>query len=136
MKKILFTLLLAITITASTSCNEDKDYVKLVNRSHQDIYVFDTYDKEEILPIKQAELGNIVNRYYRSGTYKSYTTYFDIDYDVSDTLFISIVSVDTLKKYSWETVYREAMIMEQFVVPLTREYLRSIDYTIKYYDQE
>lgn len=133
MKKFILIILTSTIIAClSTGCNDEKDYIKLVNYSDQDIYVFDAYDSPEILPTRQAELGNVINHYYRSGTYKSYTAYFDIDTELCDTLYISVVSVDTLKKYSWETVYKEKMIMKRYIIPFTKQYLKSIDYTIKY----
>lgn len=133
MKRLIYSIFcLSIVAITAISCNEDKDYVKLVNYTDQDIYVYDAYERNILLPTRQAELGNIINHYYKSGTYKTYTAYFDIDEELCDTLFISIISVDTLKKYSWETVFKEKMILKRYVVPFTKEHLRSINYTIKH----
>ncbi len=133
MKILIYSILIFCIIAfVCTGCDKDKDYVKLINYTDQDIYVYDAYERDILLPSRQAELGKIINHYYKSGTYKSYTAYFDIDEELCDTLFISIISVDTLQKYSWETVFKEKMIMKRYVVPFTKEYLRSIDYTIKY----
>ena len=118
MKRFIYsTVILGIIATISISCDKDKDYVKLVNRSHQDIYVYDAYEREDLLPLRQAELGNIINKYYRSGNYKTYTAYFDIDEELCDTLFISVISVDTLKKYSWEKSAKQVLeLAKQFGV--------------------
>lgn len=134
MKKILFILVLFIAVAVGTSCDKEKDYIKLVNYSHQDIYVFDAYTRDEILPTSKAELGNLINKYYRSGTYKTYTAYFDIDYNLCDTLYVTVLSADTIAKYTWETIIEKEMIMQRYIIPFNESYLKSINYTIKFRD--
>lgn len=137
MKKLIYTFFaFCIVSILTTSCNEEKDYVKLVNYSHQDIYVFDAYDSPIELPNNRAEIGNIINRYYRSGTYKTYTAYFDIDFNLCDTLYLTVLSADTVAKYPWDVVLKEKKFVTRYTVPFNRDYLKSIDYTLKFYDPE
>lgn len=137
MKKLIYTLFLFFIIASvATSCEEEKDYIRLVNHSHQDIYVFDAYDSPEELPNNRAEIGNIINRYYRKGAYKPYTAYFDIDYNLCDTLYLTVLLADTVAKYPWETILKEKKYVTRYTLPFNREYLKSIDYTIRFHDPQ
>lgn len=135
MTKLIYAFLILCALTVvTTSCSEEKEYIKLVNHSHQDIYVFDAYDNPVELPQNRAEIGNIINRYYRSGTYKTYTAYFDIDYNLCDTLYLTVLSADTVAKYPWDVILQDKKFVTRYVVPFNKEYLKSIDYTLKFHD--
>lgn len=130
-------LLIALVMTGVlflSACDEDQDYIEYINRSSMDIYIYKSYSSQSILPLEEEYLGRVIHRYYKGGRFQSYTDYIYPDYTAYDTLYTTLVSVDTINKYSWETVHSQNMILRCDTIPLDESYLKSIDYKMYYFD--
>lgn len=130
-KKLLY--LLFFTSFALVGCeDENKDYIRYENKSDMDIYIYESYMASHILPYDRANLGELVHHFYKSGRFQKYTAYIYPDFEINDSLFLTVISLDTINKYSWETVRDHQMILRRDSISLSKEYLKKIDYKIMF----
>lgn len=131
-KRLIWLLAISFAGLLFVACAEDKDALEYVNKSYQNIYVFKTYSSDQILPMDEEYLGQVIYPYYRGGRFQSYTDYIYPDYAKYDTLYTTVLSADTLSKYAWKQVRDHTMILRRDSIPLNESYLKSINWRIEY----
>ncbi|NDV69243.1 hypothetical protein [Dysgonomonas sp. 25] len=132
MKKRLSVLATVFAGLFLVACDVDDDTLSYVNKSDQSIYIYKTYSAEQILPPGEEYLGRVIYPFYKSGRFQSFTEYIYPDFQHYDTLFTTVVSLDTIQKHTWHVVRRENMILRRDTIPLSEAYLKSIKYKIEY----
>ena len=121
-------LIIISVLLGFTACPEDGGKIlRFHNLSDAPIYMYYGYDANTIMPDKMKNLENILSD--KSQRNSSFTINLD---EFKDTLYISILSADTVAKYDWEIIKERNMILKRYSISLKDNDLKKIDYKVSY----
>lgn len=128
MKKKLLILLLCVPFFYGCPNRENDIYLRILNMSNQDIYVYMSVHQNDTLSLDNRGL----NLYYtRSSKRESGGTYL-IFPEINDSTYLTILSADTVNKYPWDVIVKDMKILKRYAISNKESDLKAINYTVYY----
>ncbi|MFT3994920.1 MAG: hypothetical protein QM660_11460 [Dysgonomonas sp.] len=127
MKKQLLILLFCIPFLYG--CPDEGDRLWIVNNSEQSIFVYLSFVRQDTLPLNKTNNLSLLDN--RTSHYTN-STVLPIFSEINDSTYLTILSADTVNKYSWDVIVKDMKILKRYAISNKESDLKAINYRVYY----